>query len=141
MNFYIYHSDNQNNVCKGNWCYPLFYGNWTDIIVKGISNITRVTNSNIINRKGSRNIRWKIIKVIMFFIPLQLFFIFFQLSSEYLLKYLCLVCLISVDNKFLWFLYLLWSSRFFSWSFILMYLVNSLFLMKIDFCKPVVIYV
>ena len=37
-----------------------FLGNRSEIIVKGASNITRVvkvTNSNIINRKGSRNIR------------------------------------------------------------------------------------
>ena len=38
-----------------------FFGNRSEIIVKGVSNTTKVTNSNIINRKGSRNIRWKII--------------------------------------------------------------------------------
>ena len=34
-----------------------FFGNRSEIIVKGVSNIIRVTNSNIINRRGSRNIR------------------------------------------------------------------------------------
>ena len=36
---------------------PSFFGNRSEIIVKGVSNIIRVTNSNIINRRGSRNIR------------------------------------------------------------------------------------
>ena len=34
---------------------------------------------------------------VIFFIPFQVFFIFFQLSSKYLLKYLCSLCLIRVD--------------------------------------------
>ena len=99
-----------------------FFGKRSEIIVKGLSNITRVTNSNINSKIVTRTERvpgtsdQRLIKVIIFFIffiPFQVFFILLQLSSKYLVKYLCLLCLIRVDNKFLWFLYFLRSSSFY----------------------------
>ena len=59
----------------------------------------------------------------------------FQLSSKYLLKYLCLPCLIRVDNKFLWF-YISHEVQVFYHILHLIYLVNNLCLMETDFCKP-----
>ena len=80
----------------------------------------------------------KYLKLLYFLSPLKYFLYYssFPISSKYLLRYLCLLCLIRVDNKFLWSLYFSRSSSFLSRFLILIYLVDILFLMETDFCKP-----
>ena len=51
-NEFLHSSLNQNSVYESICC---FFGHRSEIIVKGVSNITRVSSN--INRKGSRNIR------------------------------------------------------------------------------------
>ena len=86
MNFYIYHSDNQNSVYESNWCFPLFFGNRSEIIVKDVLAISQGLVIVTLTEKVLGTSNERLFKVIIFFIPFQVFFILFQLSSKYLLK-------------------------------------------------------
>ena len=106
------------------------FSNRGEIIVKGVGNIVKgLEVVTLLTERVPGTFDEKLFKVIFpSKFSFQVFFKLFQLSSKYISKYLSLLSLSRVDNKFPRFLYLSWSSIFLSWYLTLVYLVTI--------CKP-----